>query len=62
METFLKLWCDNQVSVKNCPVDQNTVCFQAKHIFEKLKEEAGVSAKDETFKASNSWFNRFKSR
>ncbi|GAB6025572.1 hypothetical protein CHUAL_011302 [Chamberlinius hualienensis] len=25
METILKLWCDNQVKVKNYPVDQNTV-------------------------------------
>lgn len=62
METLLKLWCDNQVTVKNCPVDQNTVCFQAKQIFEKLKDEAGEMAKDETFKASNGWFSRFKSR
>ncbi|XP_023210893.1 tigger transposable element-derived protein 1-like, partial [Centruroides sculpturatus] len=62
METMLKLWCDNQVNVKNCPVDQNTVCSQAKLIFERLKEDAGEVAKDEEFKASNGWFNRFKSR
>ncbi|XP_023232705.1 tigger transposable element-derived protein 1-like [Centruroides sculpturatus] len=61
METMLKLWCDNQVNVKNCPVDQNTVCSQAKLIFERLKEDAGEVAKDEEFKASNGWFNRFKS-
>lgn len=62
METLLQSWCDNQVRVKNCPVDQNTVCFQAKQIFEKLKEEAGEAAENEVFKASNGWFSRFKSR
>lgn len=36
MEIFLKLWCDNQVKVKNSPVDQNIVCSQAKQIFEKI--------------------------
>ncbi|XP_023243487.1 tigger transposable element-derived protein 1-like [Centruroides sculpturatus] len=61
MKIMLKLWCDNQVNVKNCPVDQNTVCSQAKLIFERLKEDAGEVAKDEEFKASNGWFNRFKS-
>ena len=53
METLLQSWCDNQVRVKNCPVDQNTVCFQAKQIFEKLKEETGEAAKNQVFKASN---------
>nr|XP_022905269.1 tigger transposable element-derived protein 1-like [Onthophagus taurus] len=62
MESILKSWCDNQVHVKNCPVDQNTVCSQAKLIFEKLKEKAGEAVKDETFAASNGWFDRFKVR
>ena len=38
METMMKLWCDNQVRVKNCPVNQKTVCYQANLIFERLKE------------------------
>ncbi|CAH0719439.1 unnamed protein product, partial [Brenthis ino] len=59
---MLQLWCDNQVSLKNCPVDQKTVCFQAKQIFQRLKEEAGEAAKNEDFKASKGWFSRFKSR
>ena len=62
METMLKLWCDNQVRVKNCPVNQNTVCYQAKLIFERLKEEAGETAKDGNFVASNGWFSQFKTR
>lgn len=45
METLLKIWCDNQVRVKNCPVDQNTICNKAKLIFTRLKEEAGDMAK-----------------
>ena len=46
IETLLQSWCDNQVRVKNCPVDQNTVCFQVKQIFETLKE-AGEAAENE---------------
>ncbi|VDP34671.1 unnamed protein product [Soboliphyme baturini] len=48
--------------VKNCPVDQNTVCNQAKPIFERSKEEAGEAGKDENFVAGDGWINRFKTR
>lgn len=59
---LLKAWCENQVNVKNCPVDQNTICSKAKQIFDKLKEEAGNDEKNENFVASNGWFRRFKKR
>lgn len=60
METLLQAWCDNQVRVKNCPVDQNTVCFLAKLIYERLKD--GEAVQNDVFKASNGWFSQFKSR
>lgn len=46
IEAMVKLWCDNQVNVKNYPVDQNTMCYQAKLIFpidlcySKLKQDS----------------------
>lgn len=46
---MLKLWCDNWGNVKNCAIDENTVCSQVKVIFEGLKEKAGEIAKDEKF-------------
>lgn len=49
METMLQLCCDNQVRVKNGPVDQDTVCYQAKLMFKRLKEKTGDTAKDEKF-------------
>lgn len=57
---MLNACCDTEVKEKNCPVDQNTMCSQAKWIFEKLSEESGETVKDENFEASNDWFSRFK--
>ncbi|VDK60243.1 unnamed protein product [Anisakis simplex] len=62
MERMLKSWYRSQIRMNNHCIDQSTVCRQAKWIFERLKEEAGETAKDETFLASNGWFNRFKNR
>ncbi|CAL1532866.1 unnamed protein product [Lymnaea stagnalis] len=62
METLLKVWCENQMRVNNCAVDQSVVCSEAKRIFARLKEQAGDAAKVVTFAASNGWYHRFKRR
>ncbi|GFW89819.1 putative transposable element [Trichonephila clavipes] len=51
---------DIQISAKNRPVDQNTLCSQAKLIFEGFKEDVcvGGMAKDE-FKARDGIYSQF---
>lgn len=62
MESWLKMWCDNQVEVKQCPVTQNRICNEAQIIFKRLKSETGENANHETFVASNGSFTRFEQR
>lgn len=57
---FFKLWCINQIYVKNCSIDQTAVYSQTKLIFGRLKEGTREFAKDEVFKTPSGWFSRFK--
>lgn len=61
MKVLLNIWCDNQLNVKSCPIDQKTIRNQAKLSFTKLKEKVGDGC-NETFGAINGWFDRFKKR
>lgn len=69
MESLLSIWIENQVAHR-IPLSKMVIQTKAKSLFDDIKSKAAVSNdnasgnkdKNETFEASQGWFERFKVR
>ena len=61
MEKLLSIWINHQQQ-RRMPLSTVLIQEKAKSIFDTVKAKVGESARDETFSASNGWFNRYKKR